>query len=246
MGPMCGRFIYLADESTFKLLFQVSLGEPVAAAYNICPSQDILAVRVRESDGAREAARLRWGLVPRWAKDPAIGNKLANARSETVAEKPSFRDAFRKRRCLVPMDGFYEWRRTTAAKQPFLIRMRSHEAFAVAGLHERWTGPAGADGTARVLETVTLLTTGPNALMAPIHDRMPVILAPRDFDLWLDPSVRDREGLARLMVPFDDTLMECHAVSNRVNSPRNQGPDLIEAVVPAAPLPEQDVLFPTG
>lgn len=202
--------------------------EPAAfrAGYNICPSQDILIVKAGDAPGQRVGALARWGLVPAWAKDEAIGNKLANARAETVHEKPSFRAALKKRRCLIPVNGFYEWRKVGAAKQPVFIHRGDGEPFAIAGLYEvrrRDEGPP--------LETATLLTTAPNALMAPIHDRMPVILDTKDYDLWLDPGVQDGEALRHLYAPHAPDGFEAYDVSKAVNNPRNQGPALIAAAL---------------
>lgn len=190
--------------------------------FNICPTQDILVVRAGPQ--GREGAVVRWGLIPGWAKDETIGNKLANARSETVQSKPSFRAALKKRRCLIPIDGFYEWRKVGAAKQPVFIHRKDGAPFAIAGLYEFWKGPDGP------VQTATLLTTTPNALMEPIHDRMPVILDPRDYDLWLDPGVQDGEALRHLYAPSPPEELEAYEVSKAVNNPRNQGPELIAAV----------------
>jgi putative SOS response-associated peptidase YedK len=191
------------------------------AGYNICPSQQILAVRAAHDRPGREGGLLRWGLVPAWAKDESIGNKLSNARSETVHEKPSFRAALKKRRCLIPANGFYEWRSVGGKKLPVYIRFRDERPFAIAGLWECW-GKGEAP-----LETATLLTTSPNRLMEPIHNRMPVILAPEDFNLWLDPGITDVEALRHLFTPFAADEMIATEVSTAVNNPRNQGPELI-------------------
>jgi putative SOS response-associated peptidase YedK len=176
----------------------------------------------RQEPDDREAVFLKWGLVPRWAKDPAVGNKLFNARSETVTEKPSFREAFARRRCLVPMEGFYEWARRGDSKRPFYFHMRDGEPFAVAGLWERW------EGGDEPLETCTLLTTEASALLAPYHDRMPVILKPEDYDLWLDAEERREDVLLPLLRPYPREEMAAYAVSPLVNSPSNDSPRCIE------------------
>jgi putative SOS response-associated peptidase YedK len=176
---------------------------------------------VREPDG-REATFLKWGLVPRWAKDPAVGNRLINARAETVTEKPSFRDAFKRRRCLVPLDGFYEWSRRGDRKRPFYFHMRDGEPFAVAGLWEVWEGDGGP------LETCTLLTTGANELLAPYHDRMPVILRPEDYDRWLDADISRPELLLPLLRPYSPEEMAAYPVGLLVNSPSNEDPRCVE------------------
>ncbi|MEZ6196552.1 MAG: SOS response-associated peptidase [Planctomycetota bacterium] len=221
---MCGRFTLQAPTDAILDLFDL---EPEAAPpvirprYNVAPTQDVLALRVVE--GERELVRLHWGLVPFFMKDAKGAARMINARSETVAEKPSFRAAFKRRRCLVPADGFYEWRKTAAGgKQPFHISMRDGRPFAFAGLWESWDkGPAR-------LESCTILTTTPNELVAEVHDRMPVILDPEDFPLWLDPGVTELGALRPLFEahPADD--MRVRAVSTRVNSPRNDDPACLE------------------
>jgi putative SOS response-associated peptidase YedK len=174
---------------------------------------------MREQKGTRELALFRWGLIPSWAKDPAIGNRMINARSETVANKPSFRSAFRRRRCLVPADGFYEWGKIGGAKQPFFIHMQEESPFAIAGLWEHWQDSEGNE-----IETCTLLTTEANALLATIHKRMPVILNPGDYARWLDPDSSDPVALHNLLMPYPADAMAFRAVSLHVNNPRNEGP----------------------
>lgn len=217
---MCGRFAQKSPARKISKQFKVGEVPPLVERYNVAPAQPVLAVR--GAPEGREAAFLKWGLVPRWAKDPAVGNRLINARSETVTEKPSFREAFKRRRCLVPMEGFYEWSRRGDRKRPFYFHMRDGEPFAVAGLWETWEG----DG--RVLETCTLLTTEANGLLAPYHDRMPVILRPEDYELWLDSEVRGTETLLPLLRPYPHEGMTAHAVSPVVNSPSNDGPRCVE------------------
>jgi putative SOS response-associated peptidase YedK len=190
--------------------------------FNIAPTQPVAAVRLGETGGQREGVLLRWGLVPGWAKDPAMGSRLINARAETVAEKPSFRSAFKRRRCLIPADGYYEWQKTGSRKQPFFIRLKDERAFAFAGLWESWD--KGGEGP---LETCTIITTESNELTADIHPRMPVILDPRDYPVWLDPAVDDRRQLEPLLKPYAASDMQLDPVSIYVNSPRNEGPDCI-------------------
>jgi putative SOS response-associated peptidase YedK len=208
---MCGRFAQKSSAKKVSKQFKVEEAPPLVECYNVAPAQSVLAVR--EASDGREATFLKWGLVPRWAKDPAIGNRLINARAETVTEKPSFRDAFSHRRRLAPMEGFYEWARRGDGKRPFYFHMRDGEPFAVAGLWEVWEG----DGDP--LETCTLLTTGANELLAGYHDRMPVILRPEDYDLWLDAGVRSAERLLPLLRPYPREEMTTYAVSPMVNSP---------------------------
>lgn len=219
---MCGRFAQKSSSRKLAKKFKVEEVPPLAERYNVAPAQAVLAVR--EASDGREATLLKWGLVPRWAKHPGIGNKLINARSETVTEKPSFREAFARRRCLTPIDGFYEWARRGDRKRPFYFHMRDGEPFAVAGLWEQWEGVSGP------LETCTLLTTEANELLAPYHDRMPVILAPDDYDVWLSPDVRESGPLARLLRPFPQAEMSAYAVSTLVNSPLNDDPRCVETL----------------
>jgi putative SOS response-associated peptidase YedK len=216
---MCGRF--LLNSPLAQLQGQFGFGERpnLAPRYNVAPTQTVPIVRPRANGQERELAMVRWGLVPFWAKDLSIGSRMINARAEGIAEKPAFRAAFKQRRCLVPADGFYEWRKVAGGKQPMLIRLRSGESFGFAGLWETWRGPEGP------VETCTIVTTGPNAVTAPIHDRMPVILDPAEYGRWLDPSQPDAQALLR---PCPDDWLEAFPVSTRVNSPRHDSADLIE------------------
>ncbi len=186
--------------------------------------QQVPVVRQR-SDGSRECVEMRWGLVPRWAKDPAIGAKMINARAETIADKPSFRTAFRHHRCLIPADGFYEWRATASGKQPVHVGSPDGAPFGFAGLFERWLA---ADGT--VLDTCTILTTNANELLRPIHERMPVIVAPAHYARWLDAANLD---VADLFVPYPSAQTAWHPVSTRVNAVRNDDASLIAPLIPA-------------
>ena len=227
---MCGRFTLHASPEQIAEQFGVQEPEVLADRYNIAPTQPVGIVRLDRSARGREWALVHWGLIPSWAKDPGMGARMINARGETLAEKPSFRAALRRRRCLVPADGFYEWKRTGSGKQPFYIRLRSHEPFAFAGLWEIWTAPDGSE-----LESCTVITTGPNEMMADLHDRMPVILMPEDYEQWLgtgkDADAKEVEQLQHLIRPCEAELMEAYPVSTRVNSPANEGAALI------APLP---------
>jgi putative SOS response-associated peptidase YedK len=180
-------------------------------------------------EGARAFAMLHWGLVPRWAKERAIGNRMINARAETVAEKPSFRDAFRKRRCLVLADGWYEWQVTPGGKQPWFIRMKPARPFAFAGLWERWKDPAGGV----MLESCTIVTTDAVPSIRKIHERMPVVLADTDWDRWLDTAFSDTGTLSELLKPHAETALDAWPVSREVNAPRNQGPGLIASAADA-------------
>lgn len=221
---MCGRFAQKSPANKIKKQFKVEEVPPLVERYNVAPTQSVLVVR---EPGERETAFLKWGLVPRWAKDPSIGNKLINARAETVTEKPSFREAFSRRRCLIPMEGFFEWSRRGDRKRPFYFHMKDGEPFAVAGLWEVWEGVGG------LLETCTLLTTEANEILAPYHDRMPVILRPEDYDLWLDADVRRSESLLSLLRPYSGEAMSTYAVSPAVNSPSNDSARCVEPVAGA-------------
>jgi putative SOS response-associated peptidase YedK len=184
------------------------------AAYNVAPTQKVAAVRL--PDSRRELVSLRWGLIPSWAEDPKIGSRLINARAETAADKPSFRAAFRTRRCLLPADGFYEWQKLAGGKQPFYFRRRDGRPFAFAGLWEQWRNPAD-----EIIESCTILTTAANAVVRPVHDRMPVILDPAAYDRWLDPNVRQAELVQPLLRPCREEDLVAYAVSPWVNNPKN-------------------------
>ncbi|MCA9916322.1 MAG: SOS response-associated peptidase, partial [Anaerolineales bacterium] len=188
-------------------------------------TQPVAAIRL-DKEGERDFTFFHWGLIPSWAKDPTIGSRMINARSETVTEKPSFRTAFKRRRCLIPADGFYEWQKLGSGKQPMFIRPAEGEErpFALAGLWEFWSDPDG--GT---IQSCTILTTSPNELMAPIHNRMPVIIEPEDFDLWLNPEPDPEQGL-HLLRPYPAEKMAAYPVSTVVNNPRNDVPDCIQPI----------------
>lgn len=225
---MCGRYTLTDPGDELIRHFQLqNLPEDYRPRYNIAPTQAVLAVV--NGDG-RRAGRLRWGLIPSWAKDPAIGNRMINARSETIAEKPSFRTAFRRRRCLIPADGFYEWKQVNGRKQPVRIVRRDRGVFAFAGLWESWRPPGGDDE--EVVYTCTIITTNANETLRPIHHRMPVILPPEAYDLWLDREIDDPEALLPLLQPRPDDELEAYPVATVVNNARNETPQCIE------PLPE--------
>lgn len=230
---MCGRYTLSAPEDVIADIFDLSESAVEAVGlsprYNIAPTQDVPVVGLTHDDG-RTLGLMRWGLVPHWAKDPSIGNRMINARGETVAAKPAFRSSFKKRRCLVVADGFYEWKKLKSGKQPHHIRLKDGRPFAIAGLWSRWY-PKEETGDGEGVEpepllSCTLITTGPNELMKGIHDRMPVILPADSYDRWLDPET---EGdLGDLLVSYPAEEMEAYPVSTRVNNPRNEGPANIE------------------
>ena len=217
---MCGRFALAATGEEVAEHYQLSEVPFIVPRYNIAPTQPVAAVRFNRA-GERELTFFQWGLIPSWAKDPSIGSRLINARCETAAEKPSFRSAFKRRRCLLPATGFFEWRKTDGHKQPLYIREADEGIMSLAGLWEIWQSPDGGE-----LETCTILTTEPNALMAPIHDRMPVILDPLDYDMWLDDST-PVDQLQHLMRPFDAEQLLAYPVSTAVNKPQNDTADII-------------------
>ncbi len=217
---MCGRFLLFSGGRELTERFRLA-GEPaVVQRYNIAPTQAVAVIRT--SDQGRRLEMLRWGLIPSWAKDEKIASRLVNARVETAADKPAFRSAFRKRRCLIPADGFYEWKTERRQKQPLLIRLHHAGPFAFAGLWESWHGTDGA-----ALETCTILTTTANELIRPFHDRMPVIVAPTDYDAWLDVS-HPLTAEDRLFEPFPSSALTVMAVSSWVNDVRHEGPQCLE------------------
>ena len=225
---MCGRFTLFADPDDLQELFNLSAPPPAALAprYNIAPTQPVAVV----ANGETRALELfRWGLIPSWAKDPAIGNRMINARAETLAEKPSFRTALKKRRCLILADGFYEWRHEGSAsrKTPMYIQMKDGRPFAFAGLWEAWKSPSDREAW---IKTCTIITTTPNALVEKIHDRMPVILPPKAYDLWLSPGELPAEKTLPLLKPFAASQMKAVAVSPLVNSPKIDSPECVAPV----------------
>ncbi len=220
---MCGRFAFYSPHEAVQDIFGVSFPAPLEPHYNVAPTRFIVTLRAGSED--LEPALLKWGLVPSWAKDPAIGNRMINARSETAHEKPSFRAAFRRRRCVILADGFYEWHSENGRKTPYYISMPDRRPFAMAGLWEHWNGTDGAE-----LQTCTILTTQANHVMRPLHDRMPVILSPDNVRRWCG-AVCDDSAVARQQLGnvTNDALV-FWPVSTVVNNPRNDGADLIEAV----------------
>jgi len=216
---MCGRFTLVSPFVAVTERFHAAAPQDFRPRYNIAPGQDVLCV-IR--DGENRIEHLRWGLIPFWAKDPAIGNRLINVRAETVAEKPSFRSAFAKRRCLVVADGFYEWRPEGKRKVPVYIFLKSKKPFGFAGLYENWKDPGG-----REIRTCTIITTEANDLVRPIHDRMPVILPEGVEDRWLDPSEGSRERLQAILTPYPAGEMAAFDVTSIVNSAAHDAPDCI-------------------
>lgn len=222
---MCGRFTLFTDIEEIKERFDIqgSFDEEYQFSYNIAPSQSVLAVI---NDGVRNRlGYLRWGLIPFWAKDEKAGYKMINARAETIAEKASFRNAYKKKRCLIIADSFYEWKKTPERKIPMRIKLKNHAPFGMAGLWESWKSPEGIS-----IYSCSVITTVPNELMTSIHDRMPVILKPEDEKDWLNPSINDPAYLQQYLKSFDSEQMEAFEVSTDVNSTKNNSPNLIQQI----------------
>jgi putative SOS response-associated peptidase YedK len=232
---MCGRYTLSTNAQVLADLFRLEEALALPPRYNIAPTQDVAIVRSETEGGGRRLSLAHWGLIPSWAKDRGLGARMINARADTAAEKPAFRAAFKSRRCLIPADGFFEWKATGERKQPHYIRLQDAGPFAFAGLWERWA-PADREP----IESCTILTTEPNEVLRPIHDRMPVILPPAAWSLWLDPAVRERERLQPLLVPHPAAAMIAYPVGLGVNSARRDDPSCIEplAGVPKPPPPE--------
>ncbi len=222
---MCGRYALTTPPQVLAALFKLGDKYLPAMRYNIAPTQTVPIV-VQRADGSREMMQMRWGLIPSWAKDATIGNRMINARSESAAEKPAFRSAMRSRRCLVPVSGFYEWQQRDGRKQPYYIRRADGQPMALAGLWESWVDKSSGEE----VNTFTILTTSANEQIASLHDRMPVIIDPKDFDHWLDPREHDSSKVVPLLRPAAGSVLEMHPVSKRVNTPKNDDATLIEPV----------------
>jgi putative SOS response-associated peptidase YedK len=224
---MCGRFVAATPPDQVAAYFGAAAEALLEPSWNVAPTNDVYAVL--EDGGTRHLDAFRWGLIPSWAKDPKIGSRMINARAETLAEKNAYKAAFRKRRCLVPADGFYEWKALPGQKrkQPYFIHRADGEPVAFAGLWEVWRGP---ERDQEPLRTATIITTEANETMAPVHDRMPVILPASAWGDWLDRDNDDLETLGRLLVPAPPTLLTLRPVSTEVNNVRNKGPELIDEV----------------
>ena len=238
---MCGRYTQTKNGQAIAQAFNLKTAPDPQPRYNIAPTQPVGAIAqpTNTERDEREYRIFQWGLVPSWSKDPSIGSRMINARAETAAEKPSFRAPFKRRRCLILADGFYEWQRSGnrsgnspgnspgssggKQKQPFYIQLQDQDIFGFAGLWEHWEGSDGS-----YLETCTILTTEPNEQMQAIHNRMPVILHPDDYDLWLDPTLQESRHLQHLLRPYESDAMQIYPVSQTVNNPRNETPECID------------------
>ncbi len=212
---------------------EIKVDEPLPPRYNVAPTDPLYAVATGRPPAGRQLGLFRWGLVPSWAEDVSVGNRMINARAETVAVRAAYRDALVRRRCIIPADAFYEWQQ----RRPFAVRQRDGKPMAFAGLWEVWRGPS-QDSEESVVRSCVIITTAANSLLAPIHNRMPVVLDPSAWDEWLDPDYRDVDGLQGLLVPAPPAQFELWPVSTRVNNVRNDGPELLERLDPPAAAPE--------
>lgn len=223
---MCGRFTLTLDPAQLQDLFDFTglPPTPVPPRYNIAPTQPVAAVALNPN-GQRHLTFYVWGLIPSWAKDPSIGSRMINARAETISEKPAFRAAIKRRRCLILADGFYEWQGAGKTKTPMYITLKDRAAFGMAGLWEHWQDASGNE-----INSCTVITTTPNDLMKPIHDRMPAIIAPRDYDRWLAPGELPEIDRHHLLSPYPPSQMQAVAVSKKVNSPKFDSVECIEPI----------------
>jgi putative SOS response-associated peptidase YedK len=220
---MCGRFVrYSSIHDIVKEFNTEEPGFDLPPGYNIAPSHEVAIVM---NDGIKRLTLCKWGFIPSWSKDPAIGNKMINARAESVADKPSFRHAFRSKRVLVAADGFYEWQKQGKIKIPVYIHFKTRKPFGFAGLLSVWTSPEG-----KHISTCTIITTNANTLLERVHDRMPVIIHKVDEDFWLDPSKQDKDKLISLLRPYESEEMDYYSVSNLVNSPSHNSPECIKRI----------------
>ena len=233
ISTMCGRYRLSRRKQIIEEQFEAQpWDDDWSPRYNIAPTQFVPVIRQHPKEPVRQLALMRWGLIPSWAHDPSAAAKMINARSETAATKPAFRDPLKLRRCLIPADGFYEWKKTGAAKQPFCFEVNDGELFAFAGL---WDGWKNAEG--QWVRTCSILTTTPNAVTASVHDRMPVVLDPASYDLWLDPGMQNVAAVSELLKPCDGRLMRCYPVSTRINSVTNDDEECSKASEPVRAQP---------
>ena len=241
---MCGRTNLTATPEELAEAFALDELPTLEPRYNIAPSQPMPVVRMDGSRRRRRLALLRWGLVPRWAADPGVAGRMINVRAETARTRAAFKDPFRERRGLVPATGFYEWRRAERGRQPYLLRRRDGRPMGLAAVWDRWEPPPRENEGRDALESCAILTTPANELVARLHDRMPLVLDPGDYELWLDPAVTDPRRLEPLLRPYPAEEMVAIPVSPRVNSPNNDDPGCLEPVDPdAGPAPRQRSLF---
>ena len=214
---MCGRYKLSRRKQVVEEYFDATSDEPDwNPRYNVAPTQSVPVIRQHPKEPIRELSLMRWGLIPSWSRDSSGAARMINARAETAATKPAFRDALKSRRCLIPADGFYEWVRTGKAKQPYCFEVNEGKMFAFAGIWDRWKNPSG-----HWIKTCSILTTTPNAVTSAVHDRMPVILDPASYDLWLDPGMKDVGAASDLLKPLDARLMRSYPISTRINHVAN-------------------------
>jgi len=228
---MCNRYRLTRSQRNLAERFQAWGEIDDTPRYNIAPTQPVLTVRREQGQKVRRFTTMRWGLIPHWAKDASIGTRTLNARSETITKTPAFRDSILTKRCLIPADGFYEWRAMGRVKQPFCFEVGDGDVFALAGLWDEWKSPDG-----EVIESCTILTTIPNSLVADVHDRMPVIVPADKYEVWLDPDVTDFEAIRDILKPYDAEQMRRYPVSTKLNNSRNEGADSAARVTLDAPL----------
>jgi putative SOS response-associated peptidase YedK len=233
---MCGRYVIISSPEAIRALFGYQEQPNFPPRYNVAPTQPVPIVRLAE--GRRSFALVRWGLIPAWVKDPRTLTLLINARGESVIDKPAFRNAMRRRRCLFPADGFYEWRQEGRARRPFFVRPKSGGPIAFAGLWETWMGPNGEE-----MDTAAIVTTRANRALAAIHERMPVVVPPDVFDFWLDGSKVDAETASTIIAPAPEQLLETYEISPAVNHVANDSPEL---VMPFTPEPHKAVYYPAA
>jgi putative SOS response-associated peptidase YedK len=235
---MCGRYRLSRRKQLVEEYFAATSEDyEWIPRYNIAPTQPVLTIRQDVREPIRRLSTTRWGLIPSWAKDPSVAYKTINAKAETAATTASFREPFKSQRCLIPADGFYEWQRNGNAKQPYCFEVNDGQLFAFAGLWDKWKDQQG-----EMIESCTVLTTTPNSLLSGIHARMPVILSPDDYDLWLDPAFRDAASVSQMLKPFDPALMRRYPVSTRVNQVQNDDADCAKPL-DREPSPTQSTLF---
>ena len=233
---MCGRYRLSRRKQIIEEHFDTApWDDEWSPRYNLAPTQPVPVIRQHPKEPIRQASTMRWGLVPHWAKDASIAASTINARSETAATKPAFRDPLKLRRCLIPADGFYEWAKTTKSKQPFCFEVNDGQLFAFAGIWDGWKNSEG-----QWIRTCSILTTTPNAVTSAVHDRMPVILDPDRYDLWLDPGMQNVAAVSELLKPYDARLMRCYPVGTRINHVAN---DDEECSRPVELVHSQDQLF---
>jgi len=232
---VCNRYRLTHSKEYLAERFEASADEiEDRPRYNIAPTQQVLTVRKKDGKKSRQFTTMRWGLIPSWSKDMSIGTRTLNARSETVTKTPAFRESILTKRCLIPADGFYEWRKMGSVKQPYCFELSDGEVFALAGLWDEWTNPDG-----ELVESCTILTTRPNSLVSDLHDRMPVIVPSDKYDLWLDPDITDFEAIRDILKPYDPELMSRYPVSTRLNNSRNDDAESAARITLDAPPQER-------